>query len=32
MQLSVLCSEDSPRYTPADITREASARCSAHAC
>ena len=24
MQLSVLCSEDSPRYTPADITREAA--------
>jgi len=24
MQLSVLCSEDSPRYTPADIQREAS--------
>ena len=24
MQLSVLCSEDSPRYTPTDITREAA--------
>ena len=33
MQLSVLCSEDAPRVTPADVAREATrARSSARTC